>query len=683
LTEDRSRLRISEISDLLRTYNHEYHVLNEPTVSDAEYDHLFDELSALEADFPAYIEPDSPTMRVGSDLSGDLPEAQHSVPVLSLDKAYALEEIDRWVEKTIRAAGRDLTFVVEEKIDGVSIVLYYEAGRLARAVTRGNGYVGNDVTANVKTIRAVPLRLNQDMTIAVRGEIYLPLDRFNELNARMETPYANPRNLAAGSLRRIRSSEVAAVPLQIFVYEGYAEGIDSHVQMLSLLGSLGFRLNPRLGYFSGDGDEPDEHGDQLASRPSSGTFDDIQSYISDRTLGRAALEYEIDGLVLKVNEIGVREELGYTGHHPRWEIAYKFESPEGITQILSIDVQVGRTGRITPVARVAPVQLGGTTVSNVTLHNQDYVGLLELSVGDGVAVSRRGDVIPAVERVVDKNDDGTAVWKMPMTCPSCSELLVIRGAHHFCENRECPDQLRGRLFFFVGKGQMDIDNLGPETIEVLIRNGFVRRVEDLYRFDYDRLLGMPGFGEKKVALVKKGIEESRTRPFRAVLPALGVPELGPKVTELLVEAGYATIDAILGLAEKGDPQPLLEIDGIGDKIAQTIIEELRSPELLQTIEALKEIGLTFSEDSTQKRQVSALFEDQVWCITGSFDHFKPRGLAALEVKARGGKTVTQVSGKTTHVLAGTNAGSKLTKAEGLGVRVVSEDEFLDLIGVDA
>ena len=676
MIEEESRRKISEISDLLRTYNHEYHVLNKPTVSDAEYDRLFDELCALEAEHPELVAPDSPTKRVGSDLSSDLPEAQHSVPVLSLDKAYTPEEIDRWVAKTIRTAGRDLTFVVEEKIDGVSIVLYYEAGRLVRAVTRGNGYVGNDVTANVKTIRAVPLRLNEEITIAVRGEIYLPVDRFNDLNGRMETPYANPRNLAAGSLRRIRSSEVAAVPLRIFVYEGYTEGIDSHMRMLELLRRLGFRLNPRLGYFSADGEPPDERGSELES----GTFADIPSFISDRTVERATLKYEIDGLVLKVNEIAVRDELGYTGHHPRWAIAYKFESPEGITRILAIDVQVGRTGRITPVARVEPVQIGGSTVSNVTLHNQDYVSLLELSVGDVVAVSRRGDVIPAVERVIDKNDDGTAVWKMPTICPSCSNQLTLKGAHHFCTHRECPDQLRGRFFFFVGKGQMDIDNLGPETMEVLIKNGFVSRVEDLYRFDYDRLLGTPGFGEKKIALIKKGVEESKARSFRSVLPSLGIPELGPKVTELLVEAGYTDVDAILDLAEKGDLAPLLEIDGIGEKIAQTVVEELRNPDVLQTIEALKAVGLNFRESSPQKLRVSALFVDQVWCITGSFEHFKPRDLAAAEVKARGGKTVTQVSGKTTHLLAGTGAGSKLTKAESLGVQIVSEEEFLGLLG---
>ena len=676
MTGEEAGRRIAELSVQVRRLNHEYHVQNRPTVSDIEYDRLFNELRDLESEHPEYVEPDSPTMRVGSDLSTDLPEAEHSVPVLSLDKAYSPEEIVSWIEKTIRAAGRDLTFVIEEKIDGVSIVLYYEGGRLARAVTRGNGYVGNDVTANVKTIGTVPLRLATAATIAVRGEIFLPLERFNELNSRMETPYANPRNLAAGTLRRIKSSAVAAVPLQIFTYEGFVEGIDDHLQMLELLRELGFRLNPNIGYFSYDGKPPTEDTGNL----SVGTFEDIPSYIFNRTADRAGLPYEIDGLVLKVNEIDVRNQLGYTGHHPRWEIAYKFESPEGTTEIQSIDVQVGRTGRITPVARVAPVSIGGSTVSNVTLHNQDYIGLLELSTGDVVAVSKRGDVIPAVSRVVDKNDSGTAVWRMPDHCPSCNAPLAVRGAHHFCENKMCPAQLRGRLYFFVGKGQMDIENLGPETVEVLISNGFVSRVEDIYEFDYERLLGMPGFGEKKVALIKKGVELSKTRPFRSVLPALGVPELGPKVTELLLEAGYDSIESILNLADDGETEPLVNIDGIGEKIAQTVIAELRSPDLLRTIEALKKAGLSFREDSTHAQPVSAALAGQIWCVTGAFEHFKPRDLAVSEVKKRGGKTVTQVSGKTSHLLAGSGAGSKLAKAEALGIRIVSEEEFMALIG---
>lgn len=678
MTNDEARREIAELSDLLRRYNYEYHILNQPTVSDLEYDRLFDRLRSLETEYPDLVEQDSPSARVGSDLSGELPESEHTIPVLSLDKAYSDADVRSWIDKTVKSAGRDLTFVIEEKIDGVSIVLYYEQGRLARAVTRGNGYVGNDVTANVKTIRSVPLRLTQDVTIAVRGEIFLPLERFNDINKGLETPYANPRNLAAGSIRRIKSAEVASIPLQIFIYEGFVEGVGNHLEMLEFLRDLGFRLNPRLGLFSSYGKIEKTAGASLPESVTVGSFDDIGEFISESTAARGDLPYEIDGLVLKVNEISVREDLGYTGHHPRWAVAYKFESPEGTTSVNAIDVQVGRTGRITPVARVTPVLIGGSTVSNVTLHNQDYIDLLELSIGDTVAVSKRGDVIPAVERVVEKNEDGTPVWKMPGACPTCDTALVVRGAHHFCENRECPDQLRGRLFFFVGKGQMDIDNLGPETVEALIREGFIERVEDIYTFDYDRLIGLPGFGEKKVGLIKDGVEASRKRPFRSVLPSLGVPELGPKVTELLVEAGYNDVDSIIGLAEAGDPEPLVAIDGIGEKTAATVINELRDPDVRKTIKALRDAGLSMSEEQREKGE--ALLGGQVWCVTGSFEHFKPRDLAMEEVKRLGGKAVTQVSGKTTHLLAGSGAGSKLAKAENLGVTVVNEEEFLELIG---
>ncbi|MBT3275302.1 MAG: NAD-dependent DNA ligase LigA [Spirochaetales bacterium] len=675
MTHEEARREIRELSSLLRRYNYEYHITNKPLVSDLEYDRVFDKLRDIEKSFPDLIEQDSPSRRVGSDLRGDLPEAEHSVPVLSLDKAYTADAIMTWIEKTVRNAGQELTFVIEEKIDGVSIVLYYENGRLVRAITRGNGYVGNDVTANLMTVRSVPLRLNKDVTLAVRGEIYLPVDKFDDLNKQMETPYANPRNLAAGSIRRIRSSEVAGIPLEIFTYEGYMENASTHLENLEILRELGFRLNPRIGFFS-------KSGVLLAAKSSgmfTGSFDQIEEYIRQKTLDRPGLTCEIDGLVLKVNEIPVRDALGYTGHHPRWEIAYKFEAPEGISTVNAVDVQVGRTGRITPVARISPVKIGGSVVSNVTLHNQDYVDMLELSVGDNVTVSKRGDVIPAIERVIDKNETGTATWKMPETCPSCSQNLSLKGAHHFCTNQDCPDQMRGRLYFFAAKGQMDIENLGPETIDVLVDKGFVSNIEDIYSCDYNLLQGVPGFGDKKIELVKAGVEESKSRPFGAVLTALGIPELGPKVAELLIKSGYNDIDLIFKLSDMEARDTLVEIDGIGEKTAEMLITELQRKDIRTSIAALRKCGLNFYAEPEHKT-AGTLFENQIWCVTGSFEHYKPRETAMDEVKRQGGKTVLQVSGKTTHLLAGSGAGSKLTKAESLGVTVVSEKEFRKMIG---
>lgn len=677
MTRAEAAQRIAEVSRLLREYQHAYHVLDRPLVSDREYDRLFDELVRLEAEHPDLVLPDSPTQRIGSDLTQELPEAPHTVPVLSLDKAYTEADVAQWVEKTARSAGERLSFVCEEKIDGSSIVLYYEKGVLARAVTRGNGLVGNDVTPNVRTIGAVPLRLAEDVTLAARGEIFLPLGRFAEVNARMAEPYANPRNLAAGTLRRVKSREAAAVPLDIFVYEGFfTPPAATHREALERLAALGFRLNPRAGWFSDTGD----HDAVRRAHPAwtVGTLADIGAFLAAERAGRAALDYEIDGIVVKVDELAVRERLGATGHHPRWEIAYKFEAPEGATTVTAVEVQVGRTGRITPVARVEPVRISGATISNVTLHNQDYVDLLELAVGDRVAVSRRGDVIPAVERVLEKNENGNATWQMPASCPSCQQPLVRQGAHHFCVNADCPDQVRGRLAFFVGRGQMDIAGIGPETIEALVSRGLVRDVEDLYTFDPDRLLEVPGFGEKKVAQIRRGIAASRSQPFRVVLPSLGIPDIGVKVAELLIDAGWGDIDRLIALADAGTPGPLLAIHGIGERTAGVLLQELASPRMRRRIERLKAAGLSFRE--TPRRQaLPQPFQGQTWCVTGTFRSFHPREKAMEEVAKRGGRIVSAVSAKTTHLLAGEGAGSKLAKARSLGVTVVSEAEFLDLL----
>jgi DNA ligase (NAD+) len=670
--------RVKQLSGMLRDHQHAYHVLSRPVISDREYDALFDELVDLERQFPELEAPDSPARRVGSDLSQELPEVRHTLPVLSLDKSYTVEELSTWLGKTEVNAEEKLSFVCEEKIDGASIVLYYEKGLLARAVTRGNGLVGNDVTGNVKTIGSVPLRLREPLTMAVRGEIFLAKSLFASINSRMEEPYANPRNLASGTLRRVKSREVAGIPLSIFCYEGYfQEPFVTHVQILERLEKLGFRMNPTVGYFGKDAEivqraHPGWH---------AGDLGEIAGFLDEERARRKALDYEIDGLVIKINEIPVREKLGYTGHHPRWEIAYKFESPEGATSVRVIEAQVGRTGRITPVARVEPVKISGSTIQNVTLHNQEYIDLLELAVGDRVAVSKRGDVIPAVERVLEKNELGHTTWKLPGNCPTCGKALEKLGAHHFCPNPSCPDQVKGRLVFFVSRGQMDIEGLGPETLDVLIEKGFVRDIDDIYSFDPDKLLDLPGFGEKKAAALKAGIEKSRKKPFHTVLPSLSIPEIGPKATELLIEAGFTDIDSILAVADKGDPAPLLEIKGIGERTAGILIRELSRKEVRRRIGALRDAGLSFTEAKSKKPSgLPRTFAGQTWCVTGSFEAFTPRELAMEEVANRGGKVVSAVSSKTTHLLAGDKPGSKLDKARTLGITVVTEKEFRKLLG---
>lgn len=679
--------RAKELRELLSEYQKAYYVIGRPLVSDLEYDRLFDELVSLENEHPNLKTSDSPTQRVGSDLTSDFPEVEHSIPVLSLDKAYSDAEILSWIAKTTKNTGENLSFVLEEKIDGFSIVLYYEKGLLVRAVTRGNGFVGNDVTANVKTIYSVPLRLTQPVDIAVRGEVYLKKAEFEKINSTLIEPYANPRNLAAGTIRRNRSSETAQVPLSIFVYEGFwadATGFTDHIQILSQLKKLGFTVDPNLSYFCRTKEEASARLAAADLEGNVGSFDDIPQAIIDNTQRRSSLPYEIDGLVVKVNELSTREDLGYTGHHPRWAIAYKFEAPQAQTQVLDIDVQVGRTGRVTPMARIKDTLLSGSTIRNITLHNQDYVDQLELSVGDTVAISKRGDVIPAVETVLEKNDMGRTTWKMPEACPVCGSPIEKRGAHHFCTNYDCAAQAKGRLAFFCAKGQMDIEGLGPRTIEVMYDNGFVRSISDLYAFDFNALAGLDGFGGsegRKIEGIKMAMEASRRTPFRSVLVSLGISEFGKKAVDLVCDAGYDSMDKLLELADKDDADSLSAIHGIGPVTAKLIIDGLNSDNTRKLIEDLRKAGLQMSDVKEDVSGYEQIFAGQSWCVTGSFENFNPRGKAMDEIKRRGGTEVSGVSKKTTCLLAGSGAGSKLDKAKSLGVRVVTEQEFLQMIGM--
>ncbi len=678
--------RARELHRLLTEYQKAYYIDGRPLVSDLEYDRLFDELSRIEAEHPETRTPDSPTQRVGSDLSSDFPEVEHTIPVLSLDKAYSDTEILSWISKTTKNTGENLSFVLEEKLDGFSIVLYYEKGLLARAVTRGNGFIGNDVTANVKTIYSVPLRLNEDIDIAVRGEVFLKKAEFERINATLTEPYANPRNLAAGTIRRNKSSETAQVPLSIYVYEGFwADGGENtdHIQILSRLRSLGLPVDPHLSYFCRTEEEARRRLEEASLEGRPGSFDDIPQAIADYTSARRDLPYEIDGLVVKVNELSTREELGYTEHHPRWAIAYKFEAPQAQTQVLDIDVQVGRTGRITPMARIRETLLSGSTIRNITLHNQDYVDELELAIGDTVAISKRGDVIPAVENVIEKNESGNTTWQMPGTCPVCGSQIIKRGAHHFCPNYDCAAQAKGRLAFFCAKGQMDMEGLGPRTIEILYDNGFVKSIGDLYRFDFNLMKGLKGYGGtegKTIENIKTSILQSRKTPFRNVLVSLGIPEFGKKAVDLVCDAGFDSMSKLLELADNQDEQSLSTIKGIGPITANLIIDGMNSPTTRKLIDELREAGLRMEDEKKDNSDLEQIFRGQSWCVTGTFENFNPRSKAMDEIKKRGGTEVSGVSRKTSCLLAGSGAGSKLDKAREFGVRIVTEQEFLKMIG---
>jgi DNA ligase (NAD+) len=694
------RKRMEVLANELLRHQHLYYVLARPEVSDAEYDRLLDELLLLEKRFPQYAGANSPSRRVGSDLDNSFPERPHAVPVLSLDKLYQPQEAAQWLRKTAAACGSDAGFTVEEKIDGASIVLYYDRGELQYALTRGNGLVGNDVSDNVRTIRQVPLRIAETGPLAVRGEIYITRRDFADFNAGLPEKYANPRNLAAGSLRNLKSVLAARVPLNIFVYEGFfptglkrprwggPEGPPGgnagwdHLEILHRLGELGFRVNPRPGFFC-DSEERRQKALRLFPEATAAPLAGVEDYLLRLGAARAAVPYDIDGLVIKLVEMDMRQELGFTAHHPRWAMAYKFDSPQARSELLDVQVQVGRNGRVTPVARLKPVRLSGSTVTRATLHNQDYIDMLELGIGDQVSISKRGDVIPAVEEVLDKSETQPAVYKLPERCPFCASRLVKEGAHHFCRNEQCPERRRRALGYFCAKDQMDIDTLGDKTIAFLYEKGWVRAIPDIYEFDYGRLQGQEGFKERKISRIRASVEASKSRPFARVLAALGFEGVAAAVVAALIAHGFDDIDKIIAVAARDDWQAFAAVEGIGEATARQLVSHFSAAANLEAIARLRAAGLRFREEGQAKLRVDDSLAGQVWVITGSFAAFNPRSLAAEEIRKRGGRVAENVTARTTHLLAGANPGSKLAKAEKLGVKIISEDEFLKLLKGDA
>jgi len=672
------RDKMGSIAALLLKYQYHYYVLAEPLVPDSEYDRLFDELAALEKQYPELAAENSPTKRVGSDLDNTFPEMEHTVSVLSLDKEYTGEGIRKWAEKTVANTHAGAAFAVEEKLDGASIVLYYKQGLLETALTRGDGIRGNVVTDNVRTIGQVPLVLPEKIDIAVRGEIFIKKSEFEVFNRKFENKYSNPRNLAAGSLRNRRSSVVAEVPLNMFTYEGYYDGGEGHMEILCRLKALNFPVNSQMGLFSGDHRFLESMKEKLPDMVT-GPVEQLVNYIEERAREREALDHEIDGLVVKVNDIADRRKMGETSHHPRWAVAFKFDSPAAETVLEDVMVQVGRNGRVSPVAILQPVQIAGSVVSRATLHNQEYIDILELGIGDRVSISKRGDIIPAVGKVIEKAEKDPSIYKIRRDCPFCGTPFVKDGAHHFCKNRECPERVKRSIVFFAGKGQMDIDTLGEKTIGFLLEKGFIKSIPDLYTFDYHRLLGEEGFKEKKIENIRQSIEESKKNTFTTLLTSLGIEGIGKVAAADLVKSGFDSFEKVREAAAAGDPGVFAEIEGFGEITAQFLIRHFTDPDNLKLIDELAAAGLKTAAGPKDEAEEAQIFEGETWVITGSFENYNPRELAAKEIEKRGGKVTSAVSAKTDRLLAGTGAGSKLARAEKLGIDILTEEEFFELI----
>ena len=567
MDREAARQRIRTLSEEIARHNYLYYVLGKPEISEREYDRLFDELTELERQYPDLALPNSPTKRVGSDLDNSFPQVPHEPPMLSLEKRYSREDVVAWAKDVQEKAGEKISFVLEEKIDGTAIELAYEKGALKRAATRGNGRTGYDVTDNARTIRTLPLRLNKPVSVVVRGEVFIPKKDFEKLGENDGASYDTPRNLAAGALRRKNSSETAKIPLDIFVFEAVAGDIDHnalHSDLLAWLADLGLKTNPNNRTIS----EPEK----------------IETYIEEAVSRRDELAYEIDGVVAKVNETRVRKMLGSTDRFPKWAVAYKFKPPVDETVVEDVVLQVGRTGRVTPVAILRPVEIGGVEISRATLHNQGYIDELELAVGDTVKISRRGDVIPAVEAVVEKNVLGNDVFQMPSQCPICGTPLKTEGKHLVCPNPDCPEQVRARLVWF--SRTMKIKYLGPKTIDLLISKKRIRYPEDIYALNEEGLRTLEGIGDKKARSLVESIEKSRDKPFPVALCALGIEGLGKRNAEILADAGLDSVEKIMNAGTAG----LSRVKGIGDKTASDIIGGF-DRRTMESVKALKKAGL--------------------------------------------------------------------------------------------
>lgn len=658
--------RVEELNSLLHEYGHAYYVLDKPLTSDAVYDKYMQELLAIEAENPDLIYPDSPSQRVGGEILKGFGKVIHEFPMLSLSNAFNEEDLREFDKRVKAAAGHGVSYICELKIDGLAISLRYIDGKFVQGSTRGDGTVGEDITAGLKTIRSIPLRLKESVSIEVRGEAYMPKKSFVQLNATRdeagEEPFANPRNAAAGSLRQLDPKIAASRNLAIFVYgiggDGSAYGQDSHSDSLNHLATLGFETNKE--------------------RKKCETIDEVIDYVGKWVESRSDLDYEIDGIVVKVDNFEDQEQLGYTAKSPKWATAYKFPAEEVITTLLDIELSVGRTGVVTPTAILEPVLVAGSTVGRASLHNEDLIKEKDVRIGDTVIIRKAGDIIPeVVAPIVEKRTGDEMPFEMPENCPVCdSELIRIEEEVAIrCVNPQCPAQMKEAIIHFVSRGAMNIEGIGERVVDQLYRADLVHDVSDLYTLTKEQLLELERMGEKSVSNLLSAIEASKENSLEKMLFGLGIRHVGEKAATILAEE-FGTLSNLMA----ANAERLITIHEIGDKVADSITTYFSNEKVLEVLQKLESYGVNTTYKGRRRQDIPAdgLFSGKTVVLTGKLS-ILTRGEAKEKIEAFGGKVSGSVSKKTDLVIAGEDAGSKLAKAEELEITVWNEAELIEAL----
>ncbi|WP_407271318.1 NAD-dependent DNA ligase LigA [Radiobacillus sp. PE A8.2] len=652
---------IEQLRTEINQYNYEYHVLDSPSVSDSEYDKKIQRLIELESMYPDLLTPDSPSQRVGGEPLDAFRKVQHTIPMLSLGNAFNEEDLRDFDRRVREGLNEEVSYVCELKIDGLAVSLRYEDGLFTQGATRGDGTEGEEITSNLKTIRSIPLRIDLDDAIEVRGEAFMPKKSFLALNekkdANGEEPFANPRNAAAGSLRQLDSKIAAARNLDIFLYSvgQWEDGtLSSHSERLDYLKTLGFKTNPEWKKCQ--------------------TIEEVIAYVQGWVENRPNLSYEIDGIVIKVDNLEQQERLGFTAKNPRWAIAYKFPAEEAITKLIDIELSVGRTGVVTPTAILEPVKVAGTTVQRASLHNEDLIREKDIRIGDTVVIKKAGDIIPEVVRVVkDKRSEEQQLFHMPKKCPACdSELVRLEEEVALrCINPSCPAQLIEGLIHFVSRNAMNIDGLGEKVVIQLFEEKLVHDIADLYKLEKEDLLELERMGEKSVTNLLEAIEASKQNSLERLLFGLGIRFVGAKAARTLAEH-FLSIEQLVS----ANFEELIEINEIGDKMADSIARYFDEPQAKALIQELQQLGLNMEYKGLRKtdQPEDSVFKDKTIVLTGKLEIFA-REEAKQQIEALGGKITGSVSKKTDLLIAGADAGSKLSKAEQLGVEIWDEEQL--------